>query len=79
VESAEALLRGLGLRQVRVRYHGSLARIEVEPGEFEHVIESREQIAGGFKEIGFTHTALDLTGYRTGSMNEALKEGVARK
>ena len=74
VERAEALLRGLGLRQVRVRYHGSLARIEVEPAEFERVLVSREEIAEGLKEIGFTHTALDLSGYRTGSMNEALKK-----
>jgi pyridinium-3,5-biscarboxylic acid mononucleotide sulfurtransferase len=73
VEKAEALLKGMGLRQVRVRYHGTLARIEVDPVEFEHVLTERECIAAGFKQIGFTHTALDLVGYRQGSMNEALR------
>jgi uncharacterized protein len=72
VERAEGFLRQLGLRQVRVRHHDSVARIEVEGEEFALVLSRREEIAARFKEIGYTHTALDLTGYRTGSMNEAL-------
>jgi uncharacterized protein len=75
VELAEGFLRGLGIRQVRVRHHGSLARIEVDPEEFVPVVEARDAIAARFKEIGYTHTALDLAGYRQGSMNEALKQG----
>jgi uncharacterized protein len=72
VERAEGYLRGLGLRQVRVRHHDSVARIEVEGADFAAVLARREEIAARFKEIGYTHTALDLSGYRTGSLNEAL-------
>lgn len=72
VEQAEAFLHSLGLGQLRVRHHGSLARIEVEAGAFGTVLEQRERVAARFKEIGYTHTALDLFGYRTGSMNEVL-------
>ncbi len=77
VELAESFLHGLGLRQVRVRHHGSLARIEVDPEEFAPVLAEREAIAARFKEIGYTHTALDLAGYRPGSLNEALKARAA--
>lgn len=72
VERAEGFLRGLGLRQVRVRHHDSVARIEVEGEDFPLVLSRREEIAARFKEIGYTHTALDLAGYRTGSLNEAI-------
>lgn len=72
VECAEEFLRGLGLHQVRVRHHDSVARIEVEGVDFAFVLSRREEIAARFKEIGYTHTALDLVGYRTGSMNEAI-------
>jgi pyridinium-3,5-biscarboxylic acid mononucleotide sulfurtransferase len=72
VERAEGFLRELGLRQVRVRHHDSVARIEVEGEDFAFVLTRRDEIAARFKEIGYTHTALDLTGYRTGSMNEAI-------
>lgn len=72
VELAEDFLHGLGVRQVRVRHHGSLARIETDAGEFAPLVAAREAIAVRFKEIGFTHTSLDLAGYRQGSMNEAL-------
>lgn len=76
VELAEAFLHDLGMRQVRVRHHGSLARIETEPGEFAPVVAAREEIARRFKEIGFTHTSLDLGGYRQGSMNGGRKGAV---
>lgn len=72
VEQAEAYLHSLGLGQLRVRHHGSLARIEVDSDDFGRVLENRERVAARFKEIGYTHTALDLFGYRTGSMNEVL-------
>jgi uncharacterized protein len=72
VERAEGFLRRLGLRQVRVRHHDSVARIEVEGEDLAFVLARREEIAARFKEIGYTHTALDLAGYRTGSMNEAI-------
>lgn len=76
VDRAEQLLMDLGFRQLRVRIHGNLARIELEPSQFSRFIEPRirERVAAGFKEIGFDYTALDILGYRTGSMNETLPE-----
>lgn len=74
VDGAEQLLFDLGFRQFRVRVHGKLARIEVEPEEFARMIqqEVRVEITEKFREYGFTYVALDLAGYRTGSMNEEL-------
>ncbi len=71
IELSEEFLKGLGVTQVRVRYHGDLARIEVIDREFDVVIANRETITGRLKDYGFTYVALDLRGYRTGSMNEA--------
>ena len=68
------LLLDLGFHQVRVRIHGMMARIEVEPAEFSKVLENREKITKEFKTYGFTYVTMDLTGYRTGSMNETLGE-----
>ena len=74
VERAEQLLLNLGLRQVRVRYHGDSARIETDEEGFAVLSkrETREAVYEQFKQIGFTYAALDLMGYRTGSMNETL-------
>lgn len=74
VEMAEELLKEMGFRQFRVRIHGRMARIEVLPEEFEKLMkkEKREQIVKSFAEYGFSYVTLDLTGYRTGSMNEIL-------
>ncbi|HAR96055.1 MAG TPA: ATP-dependent sacrificial sulfur transferase LarE [Deltaproteobacteria bacterium] len=72
IDRAEGFLESLGLGQVRVRYHGDIARIEVDPIEFGRLLEARESIVDRLKEIGFTYIALDLSGYRTGSMNEKL-------
>jgi len=75
VDKAEQLLLDLGFRQVRVRHHNTLARIEVDENEFNRFMDSeiRSLIYKSFKEIGFTYVALDILGYRTGSMNETLK------
>ena len=74
VERAERWLReaGLGLAQLRVRAHGDLARIEVPPGDIPRVAAHAAEISTAFKEFGFAYTALDLQGYRTGSLNETL-------
>ncbi|MDR2355088.1 MAG: ATP-dependent sacrificial sulfur transferase LarE [Clostridiales Family XIII bacterium] len=74
VDRAEQLLLDLGFTQLRVRIHGDIARIEIDPAEFPKIMtaENRERIYARFKEIGFSYTALDLLGYRTGSMNETL-------
>ncbi|MBR2189760.1 MAG: ATP-dependent sacrificial sulfur transferase LarE, partial [Eubacterium sp.] len=76
VDRAEQLLLDLGFRQVRVRMHGRLARIEVMPEDFPELMkaEIRERIYTTFKEIGFSYVSLDLRGYRTGSMNETLDQ-----
>ena len=75
VDKAEQLLLDLGFHQVRVRIHGTMARIEVNPDEFAKLISEdiRDQITSSFKSFGFTYVTMDLTGYRTGSMNEVLK------
>ena len=74
VEEAEEFLRGLGFKQLRVRIHGLLARIEIMPEDFNRVLnqETREKIYQALKNFGFSYVALDLKGYRSGSMNEAL-------
>ena len=74
VEKSEQLLYELGFRQFRVRVHGSMARIEILPQEFDKLMEEtvRQKITDAFKEYGFSYVSLDLTGYRTGSMNETI-------
>ena len=72
VDKAEQLLLDLGFHQVRVRIHGMMARIEVEPAEFPKILENREKITKEFQTYGFTYVTLDLPGSRTGSMNETL-------
>ncbi|MDO4297410.1 MAG: ATP-dependent sacrificial sulfur transferase LarE [Lachnospiraceae bacterium] len=76
VEQAEQLLMELGFRQVRVRIHGTMARIEVPPEDLERVVqkEIRMVIIEKFREYGFSYVSLDLKGYRTGSMNEVLEK-----
>ena len=74
VDKAEQLLLDLGFHQLRVRIHGTLARIEVLPDELQKVLDNREQIVKAFKEYGFTYVTMDLQGYRMGSMNETLKK-----
>lgn len=73
VERAEQLLLDLGFRQVRVRIHGTIARIEVLPDAFLKLLEHREQIITQLQRFGFSYVCMDLRGYRTGSMNETLK------
>jgi len=76
VEMAEQYLLDLGFRQMRVRIHGDLARIEIPEGDFERFMqeEIRSQVCLRLKQIGFVYSALDLKGYRTGSMNEAIRQ-----
>ncbi len=74
VDKAEQMLLDLNFKQVRVRIHNNIARIEVMPEEFERLISNRENVTKYFKEIGFAYITMDLTGYRTGSMNETIKK-----
>ncbi|MCD8352883.1 MAG: ATP-dependent sacrificial sulfur transferase LarE [Clostridiales bacterium] len=74
VEQAEGLLLELGFRQMRVRIHGTIARIELLPEDFPRLLaeDTRRLVYDRFKSYGFSYVALDLLGYRTGSMNETL-------
>jgi pyridinium-3,5-biscarboxylic acid mononucleotide sulfurtransferase len=77
IERAESELRSLGLRQVRVRDYGALARIEIAPDELDDAFQpnKREAILNGCKVAGYTYVCVDLEGYRAGAMNEALSHG----
>jgi uncharacterized protein len=72
VEEGEEFLRGRGFRTVRVRVSGRTARIEVDDGDLDRILEMREEVARELKRIGFSYVSLDLEGYRTGSANEVL-------
>lgn len=74
LDEAERFLKALGFRQVRVRHHGEIARIEVEPEEIPRLAspEIRRQVVAKFKELAYLYTTLDLDGYRMGSMNAVL-------
>jgi uncharacterized protein len=76
VERAEAALRQSGVDGCRVRVHDNVARIEADPGQFDRVMdpERRLFLVEALRDLGFDHVALDLEGYRTGSMNRALKD-----
>ena len=74
VERAEDVLRGLGFRIFRVRYHGEIARIEIAREEMPRVFssETRQTIVSELKALGFKFVSLDLEGFRSGSMNSVL-------
>jgi pyridinium-3,5-biscarboxylic acid mononucleotide sulfurtransferase len=69
IEAAEDVLYDLGLRQFRVRHHGPIARLEVSAEDFSVVLQHRSLITARFKEVGYVFTALDLAGFKSGSMN----------
>lgn len=75
VEAAEQFLLDSGFRQMRVRVHGKMARIEVLPEDFPIVLGNAAKINGALKDLGFSYVTMDLQGYRTGSMNEAFYKG----
>jgi uncharacterized protein len=72
IGASEAFLRGLGIRQLRVRHHDDVARIEVEIDALPIVVEHRERIVRRLKNLGYKYVTLDLAGFRSGSMNEGL-------
>jgi uncharacterized protein len=69
IERSEDFIRSLGIRQVRVRYHGDVARIEVMEEDFVVIMANKTGIAEALKQYGFSYITLDLKGYKTGSMN----------
>jgi len=76
IQAAEDAIRGLGIRQVRVRHHGDTARIEVELDDLVRLAagDVRQRIVDAFKELGYVYICLDLEGYRTGSLNAVLEK-----
>lgn len=72
VEKAEAFLKSLDIRQVRVRTHEEVARIEVELDDMQIVLDNRERISKRLQDFGYKYIALDLIGYKSGSMNKVL-------
>lgn len=72
VDRAEGLLRDLGFREFRVRHHGNTARIEVPPAEMPRLLGLAARVVPAFKGIGYAYVALDLQGFRSGSLNEVL-------
>jgi pyridinium-3,5-biscarboxylic acid mononucleotide sulfurtransferase len=75
IERAESFLREQGFRQLRVRRHGPIARLELEVADWMRALEMREAIVAALREIGFAYITLDLNGFRSGSMNEVLGNG----
>ena len=79
VERAEQYLLDLGFEQVRVRSHGDLARMELSSADIPKAVAQREKIHATLKGFGFAYVALDLCGYRTGSLNEVLPATDSRR
>ena len=78
VEKAEDILYDLGFRVLRVRHHGDIARIEVPAEEIAPLITRRIEIIKKFRQLGFLYVSLDLDGFKSGSLNAALKPAITR-
>ncbi|MCP8970519.1 ATP-dependent sacrificial sulfur transferase LarE [Ectobacillus ponti] len=74
VERAEAYIKSLQIRQVRVRTHGEMARIEVEPGDMAAILQHHDSLVEKLQSYGYQYVTLDLLGYKSGSMNKALAQ-----
>ena len=76
IDRSEALLRGMGFRQLRVRDHATLARVEIPPEDMGRLLDPglREAVVAACKNAGYIYVTLDLQGYRTGAMHEAVTE-----
>lgn len=74
IEKAEEFLIRSGIRAIRVRHHGAIARIEADPADFQRLLADgmREKVVTCFRELGYEHVTIDLDGYRMGSFNKNL-------
>jgi uncharacterized protein len=72
VDAFEDGLRALGFRQLRVRFHDTIARLELDSAELGQIIERRDAVVALGKQLGFAYVAVDLAGFRSGSLNEVL-------
>jgi uncharacterized protein len=77
VATAESGLRALGFRQVRVRHYGDLARLEVEADEMGRALELRHEVVAAVRAAGYAYVTLDLEGFRSGNLNDALAPAAA--
>ncbi|NWK54397.1 ATP-dependent sacrificial sulfur transferase LarE [Verrucomicrobiaceae bacterium N1E253] len=73
IDRAESELKTLGFRQCRVRDHGEVARVEIEPSGMIRLLDMREEVAAALKKAGFAYVSMDLDGFRSGSMNEVIQ------
>ncbi|MBT2689128.1 ATP-dependent sacrificial sulfur transferase LarE [Bacillus sp. ISL-47] len=78
VDQAEQFIKSFGIKQVRVRVHNEIARIEVEPQDMANLLTYHEQVSVELKQLGFKYVAMDLTGYKSGSMNQMLQSSAAK-
>jgi uncharacterized protein len=78
IEKAEAALKSLGFRQVRVRHHGDVARVEVEEAEIGRLVAERARVTEAVRNAGYKFVAADLEGYSTGSLNRTWKPTSAK-
>ena len=76
IGQAEAALQALGFRQVRVRHHGDVARIEVEPADFDRLAALRVEVAEAVRAAGYRFVAADLDGYATGRLSRSKRPGL---
>lgn len=76
IERAESVLADMGFRQHRVRHHDTVARIELAPEDFALAVQHHAELSAAIKACGYTYVALDLDGFRSGSMNAVLKRSV---
>jgi uncharacterized protein len=75
VADAESGLRALGFRQLRVRHYGELARVELDASDLGRAVELREQVVAAVRRAGYRYVTLDLEGFRSGNLNDALTKG----
>lgn len=75
VDRSESFLHRLGFRELRVRHHGNVARIEVAPAEMPRLMAAAVEIARALKAFGYAYVTMDLQGFRSGSLNEVLSPG----
>lgn len=73
IDKAEEFIKGLDIRQVRVRSHKDIARVEVAKGDFAKLLKSGDAVTNYLKTLGYSYITMDLIGYRTGSMHESAK------
>jgi uncharacterized protein len=81
VEAAEAFLRSLGIRLLRVRHHGDVARIEVDRAGRDALMreENRQAVVERLRSLGYLYVTVDLAGFRSGSLNEGLGQAAPNK